>query len=156
MSRSRRSLAVIGLFALAVQAGCATGRGNMVKVDAGRATRLDILDKVSRILYQQGYEVQERRDTGTVIQFVTAWTTRAPFPDEASRGAFECRTRVTFEARRGAAEIYAISLRAENSVSTTEFGADWSSPPPTQMFREHIRDVADAIALEVDMGVRMR
>ena len=156
MGHTRELRAVVGLVILAALHGCATPRRNQVQMDAGRATRPDIMEKVARILDQQGYEVQERRDTGNVIQYMTSWTTRAPFEDEAMGGAFECRTRVTFEARKGAGDTFAISLKGENTIQRASFLDEWVSLPPTPMFRDHIREVADAIAIEVDVGVRTR
>ena len=96
-----------------VLAGCAAaGPKNVVQISVGRATRPDIVDKAARILDQQGYEIQEVRDTGNMIQYMTSWVTRAPLADEAARGAAECRTRVTFEARMAAGATYTVTLKA--------------------------------------------
>lgn len=145
------------LLALAA-AGCASGgaNGSVAQLAVGRATRPDVLDKVPRILDQQGYQVQERRDTGNLIQYMTSWVTREPFDDEASRGATECRTRLTFEGRQQAGDTYAVALRAESMMRRQTMDEEWVTLAPTPMFRAHLREVADALALEIDMGVRTR
>ena len=140
---------------LALTACASTGRSNVLQTDVGRATRPDILDKVPRILDQQGYEVQERRDTGNVIQYMTTWVTRAPFEDEENRGATECRTRLTLEAREQGNGFYAVTLKAENTMQRSLDG-QWVNLAPTTMFRRHLRDVTEALALEINMGVRTR
>jgi hypothetical protein len=150
---SRSFVSVIVLLALA---GCASAPRNVVQIPVGRATRPDILDKAPRILDQRGYQVQEQRDTGNMIRYMTSWVTRAPFSDEASRGAVECRTRLTFEARKGAGETYAVTLKAESTMLRQGFEEAWVDLPATPMFREHMRSVSDALALEIDMGVRTR
>jgi hypothetical protein len=149
-----RSLVGVGL--LLVSTACATAPRNLVQMDVGRATRPDIVDKAPRILDQQGYEIQERRDTGNMIQYMTTWVTRAPFADEASRGALECRTRLTFEARRGAGDTYAVTLKAESTALRQGFEDTWAELAPSPMFREHLRSVSEALALEMNMGVRTR
>lgn len=155
MRRTRKSRSLALVLTLATTA-CAAGAPNSMQLAVGRATRPDIIDKVPRILDQQGYQVQESRDTGNVIQFMTSWVTRAPFEDEINRGAAEARTRVTFEARQTGGEFYSISLKAENQMLREGFSGQWVSLEPTPMFREHLRNVSEAVALEVDMGVRTR
>ena len=150
------SRSVVSACLVLVLAGCATAQGNVVQMAVGRATRPDIIDKAPRILDQQGYEVQERRDTGNMIQYMTTWVTRAPFQDEASRGALECRTRMTFEARQGAGDTYAVTLKAESMMLRQGFDGAWVDIVPSPMFREHMRSVSEALALEMDMGVRTR
>ena len=152
--RALRSL--VPLIALALLDGCAGGRNALVRVDVGRATRPDIMDKAPRILDQQGYEIVERRDTGNAIQYMTSWITREPFTDEAQRGASECRTRLTFEARQSAGETFAVRISAENQMLRSGFDGAWVAMAPTPMFRQHIDDVREALALEIDMGVRTR
>src|SRR5439155_7083249 len=111
----------------------ATARGSrdLVQVPVGRATRPDILDKVPRILDQQGYQVAESQDTGNVIRYVTSWVTRAPFRDEADRGASECRTRMTFEARQQGGGTFATTLRVENMMHRSTLDEAWVSAAPT-------------------------
>jgi hypothetical protein len=140
---------------LALPACASTGRSNALQTDVGRATRPDIEDKVPRILDQQGYEVQERRDTGNVIQYMTSWVTRMPFEDEGNRGATECRTRLTIEAREQGNGFYAVTLKAENTMQRALDG-QWVNLAPTTMFRRHLRDLTEALALEINMGVRTR
>jgi hypothetical protein len=154
MSRfSYRPLTFTLLLALSA---CATaGSRNLFQLDVGRGTRPDILEKVPRILDQQGYEVQERRDTGNVIQYMSTWVTRVPFADEAGRGAEEARTRVTFEARQQGGGFYVLTLKSESTMLRT-FDGQWVNLAPSPMFREHMREVSDALALEIDMGVRTR
>jgi hypothetical protein len=149
-----RSLTTLAL--LATLAGCASGPRNVLRMAVGRASRPDVLDKAPRILDQQGYEIQERRDTGQMIQYMTSWVTRAPFDDEAGRGAVECRTRLTLEARLGAGDTYALTLRAENMMQRQSMDGAWVDMVPTPMFREHMQTVSEALALELDMGVRTR
>ena len=49
-----------------------------------------------------------------------------------------------------------MSLRAESTALRTGGDGEWASLPPTEMFRGHVRDLADAIALDIDAGVRRR
>jgi hypothetical protein len=122
----------------------------------GRASRFDVLEKVEVVLNRQGYAIQDRRDDGSLIMLSTSWTTRAPFEDEAARGATECRTRVLVEARRQGNDLFAVVLRAENSSTTEAEPGVWKALPPTPMFRAHVRELSAALALEVDSGVRTR
>ncbi|MSR36192.1 MAG: hypothetical protein EXR95_06040 [Gemmatimonadetes bacterium] len=149
-----RSIVLAALVAAAE--GCASGPRNVMRLDVGRASRPDVVDKVPRILDQQGYEVQERQDTGNVIRYMTSWVTRAPFEDEAARGAQECRTRLTVEARLAAGGTFGVSLSAESTMQRGSFDGAWVNLPPTPMFREHMSAVSEALALEIDMGVRTR
>ena len=141
---------------LVLVGACATPQANVVQVSVGRGTRPDIVLKLTDILNRQGYTVQERLEAGGVIQYRTSWETRAPFEDEKGRGAVECRTRLTFEARRGGGETYTLTLRAENTAERAGSEGEWGALPATPMFRDHIRDVAEGIALELDVGVRTR
>jgi hypothetical protein len=131
-------------------------QSNLIQLDVGRASRFDVLDKVEAILNREGYTVQERRDTGSLIQLGTSWTTREPFEDEAARGATECRTRILVEARRQGNDTYAVVVRAENSTLTEADAGVWKALPPTPMFRGHVRELSNALALEIDAGVRTR
>ena len=129
---------------------------DLIQMEVGRASRFDVLDKVESILNREGYTIQERRDTGSLIQLATSWTNRAPFEDEVQRGATEARTRVIVEARRQGNDIFAVVLRAENSVLTEGMDGTWQALPPTDMFRSHVRELSNALALEIDSGVRTR
>jgi hypothetical protein len=149
-----RSLTLLAL--AAVLEACASAPRNVIQMDVGRASRPDVLDKVPRILDQHGYEVQERHDTGTRIQYVTSWITRAPLDDEMVRGADECRTRLTLEARQGAGEVFSLTIKAESMMRGETLEGGWVNLEPTPMFREHVRSLSEALALEVDMGVRTR
>jgi hypothetical protein len=140
---------------LALGACASSGRSNVLQTDVGRATRPDILDKVPRIMDQQGYEVQERRDTGNVIQYMTSWITRTPFDDEQNRGATEVRTRLTLEAREQGNGFYAVTLKGENTMLRA-FDGQWVNMAPTTMFRRHLNELTEALSLEIDMGVRTR
>jgi hypothetical protein len=148
----RRRLA---LGSLPLVAACAL-QSNLIQQDVGRASRFDVLNKVEAILNREGYTVQERRDTGSLIQLGTSWTTREPFGDEAARGATECRTRIVVEARRQGNDTYAVVVRAENSTLTDAEDGVWKALPPTTMFRGHVRELSNALALEIDAGVRTR
>jgi hypothetical protein len=143
----------LALGSLLLVSACAL-QSNLIQLDVGRASRFDVLNKVEAILNRGGYTVQERRDTGSLIQLGTSWTTRQPFEDEAARGATESRTRVLVEARRQGNDTYAVVVRAENST-LAEDGV-WKALPPTPMFREHVRELSSALALEIDSGVRTR
>ena len=145
----------LALGSLPVVAACAL-QSNLIQLDVGRASRFDVLNKVETILNREGYTVQERRDTGSMIQLGTSWTTREPFEDEAARGATECRTRVVVEARRQGNDTYAVVVRAENSTLTDADDGVWKALPPTPMFRGHVRELSQALALEIDAGVRTR
>jgi hypothetical protein len=140
---------------LPLASGCAL-QSNLIQMEVGRASRFDVLNRVEALLTREGYVVQERRDSGSLIQLATSWTTRQPFEDEADRGATEARTRITVEARRQGNDIFAVVLRAENSVLTDTDAGVWKALPPTDMFRGHIRELSSALALEIDAGVRTR
>jgi hypothetical protein len=144
---------IVALLPLA--SACAL-QSNLIQLDVGRASRFDVLNKVEAILNRLGYTVQERRDTGSLIQLGTSWTTREPFEDETARGAIECRTRVVVEARRQGSDLFAVVVRAENSTITESDDGVWKALPPTTMFHGHVREVANALALEIDAGVRTR
>jgi hypothetical protein len=148
--RRRLALTLLPLFS-----ACAV-QSNLIQVDVGRASRFDVLNKVESLLNREGYTVQERRDTGSLIQLATSWTTREPFEDEAARGAIECRTRVMVEARRQGNDIFAVVLRAENSALTDDAAGVWQALPPSEMFRGHVRELSNELALEIDAGVRTR
>jgi hypothetical protein len=151
-ARTARLLGPLAL--LFLSAACAL-QSNLIQLDVGRATRFDVLNRIETILNREGYTVQARRDTGALIQLETSWTTRAPFEDEADQGITEGRTRLVVEGRRQGNDIYAVVLRAENSVLAGESG-EWKPLSPTPMFREHVREVSNALALEIDAGVRTR
>jgi hypothetical protein len=155
MTRSARPQRRLVLGLLALLSACAV-QSNLIQVDVGRASRYDVLNKIETILTREGYTVQERRDSGSLIQLGTSWTTRQPFEDEAARGVTEARTRVSIEARRQGNETFSVVLRAENSVLTDSGDGVWKALPPTTMFREHVRELSTALALEVDSGVRTR
>ncbi|MSR36826.1 MAG: hypothetical protein EXR95_09350 [Gemmatimonadetes bacterium] len=146
---SRTSLALLSLLA-----GCAL-QSNLIQLDVGRASRFDVLNKVEGVLNREGYAVQERRDTGALIQIASSWTTRAPFYDEAERGVTECRTRILVEGRRQGSDLFAVVVRAENSAQEGDTGV-WKALTPTPMFRAHVRELSNALALEIDAGVRTR
>lgn len=135
-------------------AGCAVPR-SVVQLNVGRATRFDVLNKVEEILVRHGYVVQERRDTGALVQLATSWTTRAPFEDEAGQGVIECRTRLLVEGRPQGNDMFSVILRAE-SLALEDGGGEWRPIAATPMFREHVRELANALSLEIDAGVRTR
>lgn len=153
MAASRGAGARVSLALLALLAGCAL-QSNLTQLEVGRASRYDVLNKVEGVLNREGYTVQERRDTGALIQLASSWTTRAPFEDEAGRGVTECRTRIVVEGRRQGNDLFAVVVRAENSAQD-EAGV-WKALPPTPMFRAHVRELSNALALEIDAGVRTR
>jgi len=152
----RVTVAGWGVAGLLLSLGACALQSNLIQMDVGRASRFDVLDKVERILNLQGYTVQERRDTGSLIQLATSWTTRPPFDDEVEKGATEARTRVIVEARQQGNDLFAVVLRAENSVLTEGIDGTWKALPPTEMFRGHVRELSNALALEIDSGVRTR
>jgi hypothetical protein len=153
MAAARGTGARVSLTLFALLAGCAL-QSSLIQLDVGRASRFDVLNKVEAVLGREGYTVQERNDTGALIQMVSSWTTRAPFEDEADRGVTECRTRILVEGRQQGNDLFAVVVRAENSAQD-ETGV-WKALPPTPMFRAHVRDLSNALALEIDAGVRTR
>src|SRR2546423_269385 len=128
---------------LLLLAGCALQK-NVVRASVGRATRFDVLNRVEGVLNRYGYTVQGRRDTGTTIQLITGWQNRAPFEDEAGRGATECRTRLTVDARPQGNDMFAVILRAENEIQAAD--GSWKPDAPAEMFRAHVADVSNALA----------
>jgi len=148
---------VIGLAVALLLSGCGAslGRG-VLRNDLGRGTRRDITMFVREILYRYGYAIQEVRETSNTIYYETAWARREPFDDEAARGAEECRSRIIVEARKGGAEMYSVRLRAENTALVFQYPGEWRPMPATEMFREHVREISNAIRMEIDAGVRVR
>jgi len=141
---------------------CATSlasRGS-VQETVGRATVRDILVEVPEILGESGFAIRERETTGNRIRFETEWRARAPFDDEAARGAEEARTRIIVSARESAATLYTVQVRADNEVkgaSAVAFGApEWSRIPATDMYRDYVRQLALSIKLRINAGVRVR
>lgn len=155
MTASTGALRGLTLAALSLAAGCAL-QSSAIQLAVGRATGFDVLSRAEGVLSRQGYTVQERRNSGSLIQLATSWTTRSPFDDEAAQGATECRTRLLIEARRQGSDLYAVVLRAENTALTDAAGGVWKALPPTLSFRGHIQDISNALALEIDAGVRTR
>lgn len=149
----------VGALALAAAlAGCASAslQRDLVRVDVGRGTRPDIERAVPEMLNRHGYRMQDRRDTGNLLYYETAWLNRAPLEDEADRCPEECRTRIVVEARERGSAIYAVSLRVENMALVVAESTQWVALPPSAMFRDHIDELTSAIALEIDAGVRLR
>ena len=148
---------VLGSLALALllaAAGCALQR-NVVQQSVGRATRFDVLNKVEGILNREGYTVQERRDTGALILLATSWQTRQPLDDEARQGITECRTRLLIEGRPQGNDMFSVVLRAETTGTVGGDGV-WKPLPATDEFRARVRELAGALALEIDAGMRTR
>lgn len=143
-----------------VVAGCAglpSAALETLRYDVGRGSRGDIESVVPDMLARYGYRMDQRRDTGQRMYYQTAWLHREPFEDE-DRCAIDCRSRIIVEARRMGVRFYSVTLRAENSVF--EVGAapgateTWVSYPATEMFREHVTELAEEIGMKIDAGVR--
>ena len=109
---------------LVLCAACAL-QTNAVQLTVGRATGYDLLTRAEGVLNRQGYQAQERREEDSFIQVATSWTDRAPFADEAARGATACRTRFVIEARRQGSGLYTLILRAENTALTDDASGTW-------------------------------
>jgi hypothetical protein len=116
---------------------------------------------IPELLIRAGYTMQVRRDTGTLLYYETAWHVRKPFDDEADQCTTECRSRIIVEARRQGGEIFSVSLRAENSslVSSSpenpSGSAVWTPLLPSPQFRDHVNELASAIGMRIDAGVRV-
>lgn len=163
LGRVDRPLGWAGVGGAALLLGaCGTSLADrgIVQETVGRATERDILVEVPDILGESGFVISERRTSGRRISFETEWMRRAPFEDEAALGAEEARTRVIVTARRSAANLYTVDVRADNQlrgVATQAFaGTGWSSIPATDMNRDYIRQLALDIRLRIDAGVRIR
>jgi hypothetical protein len=155
-------LTATGLLALFV-GSCATAslpRG-VLRYDLGRGSRGDIEGVIPEMLIRAGYTVQQRRDTGNLLYFETAWHVREPFEDETEPCALECRSRVIVEARQQGGNLYSVTLRAENSFYGLAEGADeaaapgWTPLVPSTEFREHVSELSARISLRIDAGVRV-
>lgn len=143
--------------------GCVTSFANdsSVEQSIGRATMRDFVDEVPQVLGSNGYTIHRRRRTSRLLSFETNWMYRAPFEDEADRGASAARTRIFVSARISAGNIYSVRARAENEVrgvpgADDMAGTGWSRIPATEMYRAYARDLFLKIRLQVDAGVRIR
>lgn len=159
-ARSRRPLTVRSVFTLGMTlllsgCGASLSRG-VLSNDLGRGTRRDIATFVREILYRHGYVIQQVRETSNTIYYETAWMRREPFEDEAARGAEESRSRIIVEARKGGAETFSVRLRAENTALVFQYPGEWRPMAATEMFRDHVREISNAIRMEIDAGVRVR
>jgi len=146
------------LAAFVVVAGCASlprAAIETLRYDVGRGSRSDIESVVPDMLARYGYRMDQRRDTGRRMYYQTAWLHREPFEDE-DRCAINCRSRIIVEARRMGVRFYSVTLRAENSAFEVAPGGTetWGSYPATEMFREHVTELAEEIGMKIDAGVR--
>jgi hypothetical protein len=149
-----------GLLALAV-AACAPAslQRDVLRHDLGRGSRGDIQAILPELLIRAGYTIQQRRDTGSLLYYETAWHVREPFDDETGPCTLDCRSRVVVEARRQGGELFSVMLRAENSALVQ--GADassepvWTPLPPSPLFREHVSELSESIGMRIDAGVRV-
>jgi hypothetical protein len=110
------------------------------------------------MLIRAGYTIQQRRDTGSLLYYETAWHVREPFDDEVLQCTRECRSRVIVEARRQGGELYSVTLRAENSSlvqSDPAADAVWTPLVPGERFREHVSGLSESIGMRIDAGVRV-
>jgi hypothetical protein len=161
-ARPLRRLCASGLLVVAL-IGCAPAslQRDVLRHDVGRGTRGDIEQVVPELLIRAGYAMQQRRDTGTLLYYETAWHVREPFEDEVEQCALDCRSRIIVEARRQGGDLYSVTLRAENSSLTApaseQSGAApvWAPLLPTERFREHVSELSAAISLRIDAGVRV-
>jgi hypothetical protein len=152
-----------GALLVPLLAGCGSASlpRDVVRVDVGRGSRGDIELVIPEQLVRHGYTIQQRRDTGTLLYYETAWLNRQPFEDEVEQCRLECRTRIIVEARRQGGEIFSVTLRAENSFLDQPTGVlatgepVWTALPPTEKFREHINKISTDIEDRIDAGVRV-
>jgi hypothetical protein len=144
-----------------VGCGSASLPRDVVRFDVGRGSRGDIELVIPETLIRHGYAIQQRRDTGTLLYYETAWLNREPFEDEVEQCALECRTRIIVEARRQGGDIYSVTQRAENtfleapSMASSTGEPVWNPLPPTEKFREHIGQITEGISMRIDAGVRV-
>ena len=149
-----------GLLALAV-AACAPAslQRDVLRHDLGRGSRGDIEAIIPELLVRAGYTIQQRRDTGSLLYYETAWHVREPFEDEVQTCTLDCRSRIIVEARRQGGELYSVTLRAENSALTqgAAAGAEpvWTALVPSPLFREHVSELSESIGMRIDAGVRV-
>lgn len=143
--------------------GCVASLANDSTVEAtiGRATLRDFVSEVPEVLGTSGYTIHQRRQTSRLVTYETNWMYRAPFDDEADRGASAARTRLFVSARVSAGNIYAVRARAENEVRGVPGAGDlagtgWSRIPATEMYEAYARELFLKIKLRVDAGVRIR
>lgn len=125
----------------------------------GHATSRDILEHVPRILGGHGYTIYNTRRTDDTIYLETNWRSRAPFEDEADRGAEQARTRIIVRARRSSESFFTVRLEAQNEVmgpieGDDLLGRDWSIVPASDRYRSYVRELTSEIALAVDAGQR--
>ena len=139
----------------------ATLNRSAVESKIGRATFRDIVVEVPDIFGANGFSIHESRRTGHGVFFETNWRSRAPFEDEAARGAERARTRLVLDARKAGGRTYSLRIRAENEVrgvpgvSGPAAGSGWGTIPATEMYRAYVRDLFMQIKLQVDAGVRI-
>jgi hypothetical protein len=162
MVHSKRRLLASALV-IPILAGCGSASlpRDVLRFDVGRGSRGDIELVIPEMLVRHGYAIQQRRDTGSMLYYETAWLNREPFEDEVKQCELECRTRIIVEARRQGGEIFSVTLRAENtfrqepSMITPIGEAVWNPFPPTEKFREHIDKISTDIGDRIDAGVRV-
>lgn len=158
--RAPLAAGALALFLPACWAG--SPHESAVETTVGRATFRDIALEVPKILGEHGYSIHESRRTRRTVTFETNWRYRAPFEDEADRGADAVRTRLHVEAWKSGGNAYTLRIRAENEVhgvpgaSGPAGGTGWSTIPATDMYRAYIQELSMTIRLEVDAGVRVR
>ena len=148
------------VFLTSACAGASLSR-DLLRHDVGRGSRGDIELVVPEMLIRAGYAIQQRRDTGSLLYYETAWHVREPFDDEKEPCALDCRSRIIVEARRQGGQIYSVTLRAENSALEEPAGAQdpaspvWVPLSPSPKFREHVRELSAGMEMRIDAGVRV-
>lgn len=132
-----------------------------IERNIGHATYRDIALSVPDILRRYGYVIYTSRSTENQLYFETNWKPRAPFEDEAARGANAARTRIIVRARKSSSQFFTLRLQAQNEVSGVPNASDlagtgWSTIPATEMYKAYVLELSTEIQLKVDTGMRVR
>lgn len=135
--------------------GGASLRGTEVR-DLGRGTQRDITLAVQEEIAKHGYLLTTFNETTSRLYWETSWLVREPFEDEVDRGVERVRTRMIVYAQRGASGFFLVTLRTENYATGVTPEGDWAPIESTEMFLDHVRDLATAIQLRIDAGMRIR
>lgn len=135
--------------------GGASLRGTEVH-DIGRGTRVDITSAVTEEIANFGYALNTYTETTTRLYWETSWLIREPFGDESARGVEQVRSRVIIRARRGASDLFLVTLRVENYGAGSGAAGEWYPLVSTEQFQEHVRSLANALQIRIDAGMRTR
>ena len=124
------------------------------------ATGWSLENQTRRVLSKYLYEIVRRERSSHQIYIESQWRTRLPFDDERGLGLSEARTRLIIRARprrsgatAGGMDLFTVRLIAENMVRSAIDG-DWERITPTDMFKAHIREVAEELDSEYNLMMR--